>query len=200
MNEVKAFLQSYSLLEETLKEKTGQSILDYENTLNRSNEAEKLKVCRILRNYASHHQDGVQFLSLPEMTKFLESENLQFKSIHVTVEKVAVKQEPITDKTNLKQAVSLLSKAKEKYVPIIGQDRHITGILTPDSLIKAIEKSSRITDKVVPNLRVSDLHVPRDTYLVKVGARLDQYIPHTRLILVDDDEKYQKIVSWAKVK
>lgn len=200
MNETQKFLQSYSLFEETLREKTGKSVLDYENSLNRSPVAEKLQVCRIVRNYASHHNDGLQFLSFPEMTKFLESENLNFRTIHVTVERAAVKQEPITEKTSLKQAISILSKAKEGYAPIVDKDGTITGILTPESLLKAIEKCGRMTEKVVPNLRASDLHVPRDTHLVRAGTRLDRYIPHTRLILVDDDEKYQKIISWAKVK
>lgn len=197
------FLETYKLLEESVKEKTGQSVLDYENSLNRSAEGEKLQICRILRNYAAHHNDGAKFLTYPELTRFLETENQKFRSIHTTVGTVAGRQEPVTEKTPFRQVFPIMAKAKEGYVPIIdSKTREVIGILTAESLISAYSKASRATDKLVSCITKADLKRSRAQaeFASDPNTRLDWYKPGTPVILLNKDGKYQKIVLWNKLK
>lgn len=64
------FLDTFSVLDSELKLENN-TILEFENPLD-SNSQEKLKVCRIMRNYMSHND--VTFLSATnEQIKFLNS-------------------------------------------------------------------------------------------------------------------------------
>lgn len=203
MTDYQRFLESYKLLESAIKESTGQSVLDYENSLNRSAEGEKLQVCRILRNYAAHHNDGLKFLQYSELTKFLETENRKFRSVHTTVGNAVIRQEPITEKTSFKQAADLLAKAKEGYVPVIdSKSKEVLGICTPELWISAFSKASRITDKLTGFLTKSELAKSRRTaeFATDKNTRLDWFTPDTPVILLSVDGKYSKIVQWKKVR
>lgn len=63
------FLVAYKNLEQALRE-DNVSVLEYENCLNEENK-EKLKVCRIIRNYAAHN-DKKFIACTKEQIKFLE--------------------------------------------------------------------------------------------------------------------------------
>ena len=65
------FLESYRNLENELRY-DNLSVLDYENSLKDSNKQEKLKLCRITRNYLSH-QDTCFVEASKEMINFVDS-------------------------------------------------------------------------------------------------------------------------------
>lgn len=202
MTDYQHFLEAYKLLEESLKDTKNCTVLDYENDLNRSIEGEKLQVCRILRNYASHHEDGAKFLSYPELTKFLQEEQQKFLSIHTTVGSVVGKQDPITEKTSFKDAFSLLAKSKEGYVPVIdSRTREVRGLLTPTILTSAFAKASRVTEKVDTYLTKAELKRSRNQaeFASSPDIRLDWYAAGTPVILLNAKGQYQKIVQWSKL-
>lgn len=203
MSETQRFLEAYKLLEESIRDKTGGSVLDYENRLNRSAEGEKLQVCRILRNYASHHEDGLSFLSLSEMTKFLQKENQKFLSIHTTVETIAVKEEPVYLHTPIKQCMALWGKAKVPFLPVLDNKKHpvVVGILNAESLLNAYNKAERVTAKLGDVVSQSSLkRSQKQIELVHAGDRLDQYTPGQNLILVDETQHYCRVVAWKRLK
>ena len=68
MNITDKYLEAYKELESELKY-NGQGVLDYENSLS-GTEQEKLKVCRIMRNYMSHNDTSFLTPS-EEQIKFL---------------------------------------------------------------------------------------------------------------------------------
>lgn len=70
------FLEAYKELEQILRE-DNVSVLDYENSLSEADK-EKLKVCRIIRNYASHN-DKKFVTCTKEQIKFLE----ELKIVHL---------------------------------------------------------------------------------------------------------------------
>ena len=83
MREIDTFLEEYKKLETAIRNETGSTVLDYENTM-QQDLAEKIKVCRIMRNYAQHNADYVRFLAatadmcdfLRDMTKNVEKDRL----------------------------------------------------------------------------------------------------------------------------
>ena len=64
------FLESFRNLDAELKA-NGSSVLDYENSLKEGTDKERLKVCRIMRNYMSHNDVSFLCASL-EQIKFLD--------------------------------------------------------------------------------------------------------------------------------
>ena len=203
MTDYQKFLEAFKMLEASIKDKTSTSLLDYENSLNRSPEGERLQVCRIIRNYAAHHEDGAKFLNYPEMTKFLTTENQKFLSIHTTVGNVVGKQEPLTEKTSLKDAFSLLAKAKENYLPIIdSKTKEVLGICTADMLVSACSKASRITEKVLGYITKADIRRSRTAaeFANSPNDNLSYFTPGSPVILLNKDGQYQKIVFWTKLK
>lgn len=83
---MKNFLELYKELEGAVRDNTDLgSVLDYENTLE-GVDYERLKVCRIIRNYVQHNSDGESFLAAtPEMAGFL---NKLIKQISSNTKKV----------------------------------------------------------------------------------------------------------------
>lgn len=203
MTELSSFLDIYKLFEENLADCTGQNVLEYENSLNRSPEGEKLQVCRIVRNYAAHHQDGSAFLSYPQMIAFLGQENRKFLSIHTPVKNVAVKCGPVTGKTTCRQAVQMMSKTKEHYLPVLNSEPicNISGILTEPMLIQALSKSARMTDKLLPLLTKAELSRSRkQAGFSYAGDTLSHYPVNSPVLLVDEHQNYLgKIVRWDKL-
>lgn len=203
MTELSSFLDCYKYLEENLADCTGMSVLDYENSLNRSPEGEKLQVCRIIRNYAAHHQDGSAFLAYPQMIAFLEEENRKFLSIHTPVKNVAVKCDPVTGKTTCKQAVAMMAKSKEGYLPIVNSEKinNISGILTESMLISALCKCTRVTDKILPLLTKAELSRSRKlANFSYAGDTLSRYPVNSPVLLVDSHQNYLgKVVRWDKL-
>ena len=67
------FLDAFRALDTELKDQ-GSTVLEYENSLkDGSIEKEKLKVCRIMRNYMAHN-DTTFLTASNEQIKFLEAE------------------------------------------------------------------------------------------------------------------------------
>ena len=69
INKTKEFLELYRKFEVVLGG-YGQTVLNYEDTLSQD-EKDKVRICRQMRNYISHHHDGEEFLICSEaMCKF----------------------------------------------------------------------------------------------------------------------------------
>ena len=66
------FLDAFRALDSELKDQ-GTTVLDYENSLTDTSDREKLKVCRIMRNYMAHN-DTTFLTASNEQIKFLEAE------------------------------------------------------------------------------------------------------------------------------
>lgn len=194
------FLLEYKTLEQSIRQHTGNNVPHYEDSLNRSSEAEKLQICRIIRNYMVHREDSSKFLSFPQMTQFLHQENLKFSSYHAYVDDVAKKVNPITITTTLKQASNMLGQPKTNYLPILDNQNKIIGILTPSMLIRFISKASKMTNKIGPYLTPKILKQSlQDVEICPRQTRLDSYAPNTNIVIVNKTGTYWKCVDWTKL-
>lgn len=78
MTETEKFLEQYKRFESALRDtNTADTVLDYENSLQtdpvNSDTYDKLKTCRIIRNYIQHHPDGAKmFPASSQMTEFIK--------------------------------------------------------------------------------------------------------------------------------
>lgn len=76
------FLDAFRALDTELKT-DGTTVLDYENTLD-SLDQEKLKVCRIMRNYMAHN-DTTFLATTTDQIKFLDNQLVQLRKLAHTV-------------------------------------------------------------------------------------------------------------------
>ena len=104
MATVTKFLETYKKLEAEIRLlNPNDTVYDYENRLLESDpaKAEKLKVCRINRNFIQHNADGSEFMRLvsDKWISFLEQEANAIHSKNDLVKKHIYKATPINEKT-----------------------------------------------------------------------------------------------------
>jgi len=107
MNET--FLDAFRALDSELRDQ-GSTVLEYENSLNdNSSDKEKLKVCRIMRNYMAHN-DTTFLIGSKDQIKFLSAltEELRKKSHCVKDEMKRVKE--INSTEPIKNVIASLDK------------------------------------------------------------------------------------------
>lgn len=120
------FLQAYKELETELKY-IGQSVLDYENSLSDTDDnKEKLKLCRIVRNYISHNSDNFAGTT-NEMIKFLNSLTSKINKLSKTAKDIMVKPNFIKPNEPIKNILPLIKKPivvldKEKFICLVKKD------------------------------------------------------------------------------
>ncbi len=107
------FLDSYRALDIELKSE-GKTVLDYENTLE-STELEKLKVCRIMRNYMSHN-DMTFLEATNEQIKFIDSQVDYLRSLSHTVKDEMKRIKLVKSTEWIKNIIPLVDK--NKIIPI----------------------------------------------------------------------------------
>ena len=120
--ELNDFLSKYKELEQVLRNKEKQigdgSVLAYENTLDQDN-LEKLKTCRIIRNYCQHHSDYNKFISIDGMTNFLDKQIKEIEKQEALVKDIMIKTKAPTEKDTLADILKYMNKNSVDWVPII---------------------------------------------------------------------------------
>ena len=145
----KDFLDEWVRLETLLrKDGSSKTPLDYEAELN-ADDAEKLKVCRIMRNYNRHHQDGDSFLQFSQEQKdFIESLNEQLELKFESVKSKTKKVTPIQPTDNLQTVAIALSKVKSGFLPVVDKKGTIIGIIDSELLVYLLGNGTKLTAKV----------------------------------------------------
>ena len=107
------FLNAFRALDTELKSE-GKTVVDYENSLDTVNQ-EKLKVCRIMRNYMAHN-DTTFLATTSEQFKFLEDQTYKIRSLSHTVKDEMKKIKTVKSSITFKELSILLDKFP--YVPV----------------------------------------------------------------------------------
>lgn len=107
------FLDAFRALDTELKS-DGKTVLDYENTLE-STEQERLKVCRIMRNYMSHN-DTTFLEATNEQITFLNEQVTYLRSLAHTVKDEMKRTKLVKATEYIKNIIPLVDKSK--IIPI----------------------------------------------------------------------------------
>lgn len=148
------FINTYKTLENLLREKNPDtSVLEYENTLPAA-EGDKLRICRQLRNYIQHHEDGEVFISISDnMIKFLKLLITQIESEEKKVIDRVYRLGAIELGEKLINVVERFSKTKREWLPVVDNNGMFLGILSYYSVFNAIlaagKLNSKLDDKMV---------------------------------------------------
>jgi len=151
------FLEVFKELEIELRS-LGQSVLDYENLLlDDSSDKEKLKICRISRNYLSH-QDMKFITCSKEMIDFIENLALTMHRKSHIVANELIRQKTVKSNEYLKNILPLLVKCE---VPVEDTNGQIICLINSNEYIKMLNKGIKRLDlpKRLPKLN----YVSKDT-------------------------------------
>jgi len=166
MNTNEQFLSEYKHLEQELRY-DGLSVLDYENSLT-GNTAEKLKVCRIMRNYLSHN-DTVFIAASREQVEFLakccESVRQQSSTAKDYMKRVKL----FNTKTPIKDMLTTADKYGFAIIELI--DNYY--IITNDMIIHQLANNHKYID--IPKRQ------PKNTYITKM-TRLEELTKNIYII------------------
>ena len=114
------------------------SVLDLENSGKLdSDTADKLKVCRILRNYLVHHEDGVAFLEKGK-TSFLIQITKEMMLPQKKAKEIMEKGKSVLPSASLFSVASALYRSSSGRLVLVDEDKKPLGILTKDLCLKRI--------------------------------------------------------------
>lgn len=203
MTETEKFLSEYKRLETVLRDAgTADSVLDYENEhqTDLSEDTDKLKTCRIIRNYCQHHTDGAKvFPASPEMTKFITrlADRIESRIQHVS--DIMVRQKAVTPDMSVKDIFIALSKAKSGIVAVVDKEGYLIGFISDKMMIDLIAKKQSLTGKL--SSLIDDVWLKKSIKSTNAGitspdARAeDIMVSNFDIVVVTKDGKYKGIVS-----
>lgn len=139
MTETDKFLAAYQRFENALNKSTKLcvcTVLEYENLLKDRETADKLKTCRIIRNYLCHHEDGKKtFPASPQMTKFLIKLSESVERMEQTCGQACKRTILVTPKMTVREAVQNM---KTPVLPYKDDSGYF--LLTEHSLLLSFQK------------------------------------------------------------
>lgn len=145
------FLQEYKKLELLLQKIYGPDTTVRDVEVKLTNEgnpvANKMYVCRVIRNYASHNPDINDFMPIAsEACDYLRSLYSMFESEVTTVKNKISRVKALTKKDNLAYAAQRL--AKTEMMPVVNEDGYLIGLFTREILRKCIADEMSIKKKL----------------------------------------------------
>ena len=152
------YLEKYKKLEELLKQSQGfpDSIFELETSYNNSKEGEKLKLCRLVRNYLQHNTD-VFIEPTEEMIKFLDSEIFEIESKFLRVKDQCIRSKAISEDLTFKEAILLLNT--KNFLPVVNKDNLVIGTFN-DTVIRKSIKNNKLNNKIKTNKDLLDGVLP----------------------------------------
>lgn len=199
MTDTEKFLNEFRRLETALKDtKTAGSVLEYEEDLktdvSAAEEYDKLKLCRIVRNYISHHPNsGTRSFIVPtlSMTKFLSDEADMIEAKDEQTKDVMTRTKSVSMNDSIKDVLTAISKAKYGWVAVTDNEGHLQGVLDGSAFVSLIAKKQSLTGKLSS--------VADDTFFKKLVKKENIGViqPNVRADSIYED-KYDKIVVCDK--
>jgi len=154
ISETQRFLNEFKRFEAALRNNgTAESVLDYENTLQNSNDDiyDRLRLSRQTRNYLAHHPDNFT-APTPQMTKFISQLADKEEAKSKKVKDVMTRQKAVTLSTPLKDIISTVTKSKYSWTAVVSDKKDsqnaLIGILDESDVLSLIAKKGTLTGKL----------------------------------------------------
>lgn len=204
------FLEAYKELETTIranadnltrlpwldgysKYSNGVSVLDVENGITDEDMKDKLKTCRIIRNYAQHHDGADGFIAAtPAMVDFIKGMTAEIRLLNGTYKDCMTKCSVVlTSASNVSDCAAVFVKTGSDWYPVsdvpggklgMSMGGPLKGIITKDAVFAMLGAGStlktHIKDRVV-SAEKSKVLVVKQTDPIPAGG-----IPKGRKIVV----------------
>ena len=161
-----AFLEQYKRMEQAVNNSTSLSkiswidphkassvrtIYDLESASLDADILEKLKLCRIVRNYAQHNPGAQSFVAATqEMVDFVSEVALEIESIGGTVKDLMIKvtATAITETSTLQDCLAMMEKKKMQWLPIAGKTREPIACISEHTVCAALSSGATLRSKI----------------------------------------------------
>lgn len=150
MSRTDDFIRAYKMLEKAagnISELTEPTVFMYESTLCRY--PDKLKLCRMVRNYIQHNEDYADFVAVtPAMITFLAHETARALEYTQKASDVMVRTKPLKETDIISESLSRLKNAD--FIPVVRDDRTVMGVFSArslaDMILAGLTKTSSFAD------------------------------------------------------
>lgn len=163
-----------------------RTVLEFEEslTLKDAEVNQKLKVCRIVRNYIQHND--VNFVEpSKEMIDFIANLSDYVRSLEMSADDVLKKLTPLTLSDTITDAAKKLSR--NKLMPVVDKRKICIGIVTDETIRAAVSKGTRPSSKLsnIESLIKSATIISKDipvknitenSVVTKDGTKNGQYV------------------------
>ena len=186
---VAKFIQQYNDFEKIISASNAvqaRTVLEFEEslTLKDAEANQKLKVCRIVRNYIQHND--VNFVEpSKEMIDFIANLSDYVRSLEMSADDVLKKLTPLTLSDTITDAAKKLSR--NKLMPVVDKRKVCIGIVTDETIRAAVSKGTRPSSKLsnIESLIKSATIISKDipvknitenSVVTKDGTKNGQYV------------------------
>lgn len=201
-NNINIFLEQFKMCENAIRRVFGEdcNFKWYEEKISEEagEIAQKMYVCRVLRNYISHNPHANEFIDISSKTiAFLQSLELQILGLQQTCkDKMKKIRNPLTSKNKIIDIVAYLQQMP--YVPILDDNKKIIGLFTDDVLRKVVlqnisTKKSIGTLLLIPINKIK-YYKPIDCYTDVVQEMKNNHSSFA--IITDDGTKNGKFMGY----
>ena len=145
------FLEQYKSFETVLRGILGpdMTVLRYED---QSSNPEKLRMCRLVRNFLQHTPDAAGFIvPTDEMRRFLKQEAVRVAAQAEKAKDLSYRPAPIKLTHTWQYAFRLFTKSGADWLPVVDDKSQLIGVLTMDTLFAALGSGKDITANLVQN-------------------------------------------------
>ena len=149
MSLTEEFLWYYKSLETLLRGVYGSdmSVLNFEG---KSTEPEKLRMCRLVRNFLQHTPDGDRFIVPTEaMVSFLKQESARVAAQAEKAKDLSYRQSPVKISHSLLQAAKLFVSSGRTWLPVVDEKSAVIGVLGKDTLFVQMASGKDLSAKTV---------------------------------------------------
>lgn len=190
---INEFLKEYKTLEENTRYLFNKSVYEYEAGLD-PDVLEKLKVCRLLRNYVIH-QENDEFVSVTtKQVEFIRGINNELERLYKRVG------DKITELPAIDEEYTVQDVAKKlmsyEFVPVVSADNKVVGVFNKELLMQYVSEGAKHTDTI--SIYMNDEKLLKSKggyYFAKETDRLSMYHPKNKIIVVNDNDEYLGIIE-----
>ena len=163
-----------------------------ENNTNDINIQNKLRLCRMLRNYAQHNDDYKSFIAVTsDMILFINKLLKDLGCIDKTAGQICKKIQALTEKSLLTECCAMLVSKKLDWLPVIDSKTNTClGVITYSNIL------SWISDGATLKSKLSNLITDKNKKIMTVIQDDVAYnnIPNSEYIIVIKDDIYKGII------
>ena len=146
------FIETYKELESAVRNEF-ENVRAYEESLP-DEDAKKLQICRIIRNYIQHNADYEKFISIsPDMQSFLESQVYKVRCLNGVLKDAMLSVAKygclFDDTESVVNAASILAKKKRNSGIVVDKKGEVIGMLSKSLISDLIgEKAIAVNTKI----------------------------------------------------
>lgn len=194
------FLEQYKALEQLLRSIFGpeMSVLNYESKLSIP-DADKLKVCRIIRNFLQHNPDASSFITpSKEMIAHLKNVASQAALELETAKDKTYKLSPIKTTMTIRQASKIINKTERNWAPVVDEKGFLVGIITMERLFRVLCNGADVDiDTIEKTIKKTELNKSLNSIpIIECTEKLVNFANEKTEVIVLKNGKYCGIVKW----